>query len=374
MSSLVVVAMSGGVDSSVAAALLKEQGHDVIGVTLNVWPEASPAEADARHSACCSLDSVEDARRVADRLGVPHYTLNFRDVFDRTVIQNFVEEYASGRTPNPCVRCNRFVKFEALLAKALSWGADYLATGHYARVGRSADGRYTLRKAVDGSKDQSYALYSLTQEQLAHALFPLGEMEKAETRRLAAELGLVTAEKPESQEICFVSDDDYAAFLRRRLPATACPGPIRNREGAVLGTHPGVAFFTVGQRRGLGVAAGRPLYVVEIVPEENAVVVGELEEVYSHGLVAEDVNWVSIEEPEEAVRVDARIRYRASEVPARARVCADGALVVEFDEPQRAVSPGQAVVLYQGDLVVGGGTIVRSYQPSAISGQLRADR
>lgn len=374
MSGLVVVAMSGGVDSSVAAALLKQQGHDVIGVTLNVWPEASPADADGRNGACCSLDSVEDARRVADRLGVPHYTLNFRDVFDRTVVRNFVAEYAGGRTPNPCVRCNRFVKFEALLAKALSWGAEHLATGHYARVGRSADGRYTLRRAVDGSKDQSYALYSLTQEQLARALFPLGEMEKAETRRLAAEFGLVTAEKPESQEICFVPDDDHASFLRSRLPATARPGPIRTRQGEVLGTHPGVAFFTVGQRRGLRLAARRPLYVVEIVPEENAVVVGELAEVYSHGLVAEDVNWVSIEEPEEPIRVDVRIRYRASEVPAWARVRPDGALVVEFDEPQRAVSPGQAVVLYQGDLVVGGGTIARSYQPSAMSGQPLAAR
>ncbi|MHB8991255.1 MAG: tRNA 2-thiouridine(34) synthase MnmA [Chloroflexota bacterium] len=360
MAGLVVVAMSGGVDSSVAAALLKQQGYDVMGITLNVWPEKSLVEADTRHSACCSLDSVEDARRVADLVGIPHYTLNFRDIFDRTVIEDFAQEYLRGRTPNPCVRCNRFVKFDALLAKARSLGAEWLATGHYARVGRSEGGRYLLRKAVDGSKDQSYALYSLTQEQLAHTLFPLGGMEKSETRRIAAKLGLVTAEKPDSQEICFVPDNDYSGFLRRRIPSAARPGPILDRKGEVLGTHPGIAFFTVGQRKGLGLASGDPLYVLEIIPERNAVVVGKREALYSPGLIAEDLNWVSVEQPAEPIRVEARIRYRAVAVPAAARMQEEGRLLLEFDEPQRAVSPGQSVVLYQGDRVVAGGTIERA--------------
>lgn len=356
MPDLVVVAMSGGVDSSVAAALLLEQGYNVIGVTLDLSPEDPSAEVESRQSACCSLDSVGDARRVADKLGIPHYTLNFRDLFDRTVVQDFLEEYQSGRTPNPCVRCNRFVKFEALLAKARSWGARYMATGHYARIGRSPEGRFTLRKALDPAKDQSYALCFLTQGQLAHTLFPLGELAKTQTREIAARLGLVTAEKPESQEICFVPGD-YGEYLRQRTPSVVQPGPIKNRKGELLGTHQGIAFYTVGQRKGLGIAAGQPLYVVEIDPRENTVVVGEREEVYSHGLVAEDLNWVSVAESEGPIRVDARIRYRASEVPAVARMQPDGTMLVEFDEPQRAVSPGQAVVLYRGDVVVAGGTI-----------------
>ena len=359
MADLVVVAMSGGVDSSVAAALLKEQGFRVMGVTLNVWPETNLVEADTRHNACCSLESVEDARRVADLLGIPHYTLNFREIFDQSVIQDFLQEYARGRTPNPCVRCNRFVKFEALMAQARSLGAEYLATGHYARAGRTGSGRYTLLKARDASKDQSYALSYLTQEQLAHTLFPLGELEKTETRSIAAKLGLVTAAKPDSQEICFVPDNDYAGFLRRRLPSVSEPGPILDASGDRIGTHPGIAFYTVGQRKGLGLAAGRPMYVLEIIPERNAIVVGERDRLYSPGLVAEDLNWVSIEQPSETIRVAARIRYRAAEVPATAHLRGDGALEVQFDEPQRAVSPGQAVVLYQGDAVVAGGTIVK---------------
>ncbi|HEX2988639.1 MAG TPA: tRNA 2-thiouridine(34) synthase MnmA [Chloroflexota bacterium] len=353
--------MSGGVDSSVAAALLKQQGYDLIGVTLNVWPEQSLVEADTRRSACCSLDAVDGARRVADLLDFPHYTLNFREIFDRNVIRDFVSEYAAGRTPNPCVRCNRFVKFEALLDKARSLGAEFLATGHYARIGRSSEGRYVLGRAVDDSKDQSYALYSLTQEQLAHTLFPLGGQTKKETRRIAAEMGLATADKPESQEICFVQDNDYTGFLRARDPSVVKPGPIKDRDGHVLGSHSGIAFYTVGQRKGLGIATGKPLYVVEIVPEENAIVVGELESVYSHGLVAGDLNWVSTAECQEPLRVEAKIRYRATAVPATACVVEVGRLRVEFDDPQRAVTPGQAVVLYNGDDVVVGGTILRRH-------------
>lgn len=352
-----------------AAALLKQQGYEVLGVTLNLWPRQSLVEADSRRSPCCSLEAVEDARRVADLLGIPHYTLNFQELFDQSVVQDFLQEYTRGRTPNPCIRCNRFVKFGALLVKARALGAEYLATGHYARVGRLESGRFALRKALHGSKDQSYALYSLTQEQLAHTLFPLGELEKAQTRRIAAELGLVTAAKPDSQETCFVPHNDYAGFVRQRVPAAARPGPILNREGEVLGSHPGIALFTVGQRKGLGIAGGKPLYVLEIIPGRNAIVVGEEEELYSPGLIADDLNWVSVGEPSEAIRVAAKIRYRAAEVPALARMQEDGTLAIEFDEPQRAVSPGQAVVLYQGDLVVAGGTIVRaiSRQPTAIS-------
>ena len=360
MAELVVVAMSGGVDSSVAAALLLEQGYNVVGVTMNLWPRKSMVEADTRHNICCSLESVNDARRVADRLGIPHYTLNFRDVFDREVVRDFLAEYARGRTPNPCIRCNRFVKFDALLAKALSWGANYIATGHYARVERSPEGRYLLKKALYSAKDQSYALYSLSQQQLAHTLFPLGGLEKSETRRIAADLGLATADKPESQELCFVPDGDYVGYISQRLPSAAMPGPIRNLKGEVLGTHPGIAFFTVGQRKGLGIATGKPLFVVELLPEENTVVVGEREELYSRGLLADDANWIAMVRPVGQIRVSAKIRYRSTDVPALAEMGLDGSVRIEFDEPQRAVSPGQAVVLYDDDTVVGGATIRRA--------------
>lgn len=353
--------MSGGVDSSVAAALLLKQGYDVIGATMNLWPRKSVAEADNRHAVCCSLEAVDDARRVADRLGIPHYTLNFRDVFDREVVRNFVEEYARGRTPNPCIRCNRYVKFDALLRKALALGASYVATGHYARIEEKEDGTYGLRKAAYGEKDQSYALYSLTQEQLSHTLFPLGDIPKSETRKIAADLGLVTAEKPESMELCFVTEGDYGQFVAARLPAAARPGPIRSVNGEVLGTHSGVALFTIGQRRGIGVGGKSALYVVDIIPQENTVVVGAREDLYSTGLVAEDVNWISEIETGAPLRVRAKIRYRSTEVPAIATAQEDRTLTVEFDEPQRAVSPGQAVVLYDGDFVVGGGTITRGW-------------
>ncbi len=360
MPEIVVTAMSGGVDSSVAAALLVQQGYSVIGVTMNLWPRKSIVEADNRHSVCCSLESVDNARRVADRLGIPHYTLNFREIFDREVVRNFVQEYARGRTPNPCIRCNRYVKFEALLRKAIGLGARYVATGHYARVDRGAGGRFRLRKALHGEKDQSYALYSLTQEQLAHTLFPLGEMPKSETRRIAAELGLATADKPESMELCFVPDGHYGSFVSEKLPSAARPGPIRNVRGDVVGSHPGVALFTIGQRKGLGVASGRPLYVVDILPDENTIVVGEEQDLVSHGLDAEDMNWVSAERPESPVRITAKIRYRASEVPAVVEAGPDATARIVFDDPQRAVSPGQAVVLYDGDAVLGGGTILRA--------------
>lgn len=352
--------MSGGVDSSVAAALLLQQGYRVVGATMNLWPRKSVVEADTRHSICCSLESVDDARRVADTLGIPHYVLNFRDIFEREVVRNFASEYARGRTPNPCIRCNRFIKFEALLNKAVSWGAAFVATGHYARIDRAPEGRYRLRRALHGQKDQSYALYSLSQAQLARTLFPLGALRKSETRRLASELGLATSDKPESQDLCFVPDGDNAGFLSTQLAGIARSGPIRDLSGRVVGTHQGVAYYTVGQRKGLGIAAPEPLYVVEILSEENTVVVGGLQDLFSSALLAEDVNWVSTEAPDRPIRVNAKIRYRSTEVPATATHRPDGTLLVEFDQPQRAVSPGQAIVLYDGDDVLGGGTILRS--------------
>jgi len=348
--------MSGGVDSSVTAALLHEQGYHVIGITLNVWPEGEDVGVIEREDACCALGAVEDARRVCAALGVPHYVVNFRDTFRRHVIDNFVEEYSRGRTPNPCVRCNQFIKFDALLAKAEALDADYVATGHYARIAQLPSGRFALRKAVDARKDQSYVLYVMSQERLARAMFPLGDKTKDETRRLAEELRLHVAGKPESQEICFVPTRDYRDYLRRHAPATLSSGPIVNREGEELGRHEGVAFYTVGQRRGLGVASQTPLFVSEIKHETNTLVVGDEALLYRSEASVESPNWVAIEALTEPVRVSAKARYKAEEVAAT--IEPDGKRVrVRFDEPQRAITPGQTIVFYDGDLVVGGGTI-----------------
>lgn len=355
----VVVAMSGGVDSSVAAAILVEEGYDVIGVTMQIWPTASgPEERFGR--TCCSLSAVEDARRVAARLGIPHYVVNFKRIFEQTVIDNFIEEYRRGRTPNPCIRCNRFVKFDALLAKARELGADYVATGHYARiVYDEAKACWLLKRGIDHSKDQSYALYSMTQEQLAHTLMPLGNMVKEETRRLAARLGLSVAAKPESQEICFVEDRNYPAFLEKTVPEIAKPGPILDMAGNVIGEHKGIAFYTVGQRRRLGIAAGEPLYVVRIDPSRNAIVVGRGTDLYASSLAASGLNLISITQLAEPIAVTAKIRYNTKDSPALVSPLANGQALVKFDRPQRAIAPGQAVVFYDGENVVGGGTIDR---------------
>lgn len=354
----VVVGMSGGVDSSVTAAILKERGYDVIGVTLNVWPELEGVAENLREDACCALGATEDARRVADRLDIPYYVVNFRDTFEQRVIQDFVREYQRGRTPNPCVRCNQFIKYDALLEKADLFGAEYVATGHYVRnVYDPGSGRWLLRKAADRAKDQSYVLYVMTQDRLARTLFPLGELTKAETRRLAEEWRLPVAGKPESQDICFVPYKNYGEFMERHAPGSIREGPIVDRAGNELGRHYGIAFHTVGQRRGLGVATGSPLYVTEIRAEANAVVVGPLEEMLRSTCRLEDASFVSIPELSGPLRVEARIRYRAEPAPAEISPL-DGGVVVRFDEPQRAVTPGQAVVFYHGDVVVGGGTIV----------------
>jgi len=356
VASTVLVGMSGGVDSSVSAALLAREGYRVIGITLNVWPEGDDVGVIEREDACCALGAVEDARRVCAVLGVPHYVVNFRDTFRRYVIDNFVEEYARGRTPNPCVRCNQFIKFDALLAKAEALGADYVATGHYARIARMPNGRFALQKAVDERKDQSYVLYVMSQERLARAMFPLGDKTKEETRRLAEELRLHVAGKPESQEICFVPTRDYRDYLRQHEPAALSPGPIVTSDGTEVGRHEGVAFYTVGQRRGLGVASTKPLFVSEIRPEANTLVVGDEALLYRHEAYVEAPNWVAIEQLEGPLRVTAKARYKAPEVPAT--IEPDGERVrVNFDEPQRAITPGQTIVFYDGDLVVGGGTI-----------------
>ncbi len=357
MAERVVVAMSGGVDSSVAAALLADQGYDVIGITLNVWPRTTPAVE--RVDSCCSLAAVEDARRVADRLGIAHYTLNFREAFARCVIADFVEEYRRGRTPNPCIRCNEFIKFESLLHKALELGARYVATGHYVRV-ETSDVRHLLRKGIDHGKDQSYVLYTLTQEQLAHTLFPLGSLTKVETRRVAQERLLPVAQKPESQEICFVPDNNYGGFLRDYVPGAAVPGPIVDKDGNQLGQHQGIICYTIGQRRGLGLPGPKPWYVVGIDAGENTIVVGHDEDLFADELVAENVNLIAWDKLDAPTKVSAKIRYRAPESPATAIPLDGNRLLVRFDHPQRAITPGQAVVLYQDDVVVGGATIAAS--------------
>jgi tRNA-specific 2-thiouridylase len=354
----VIVGMSGGVDSSVTAALLKEAGHDVIGVTLNVWPDLPNMPEMHREDACCALGAVEDARRVADALDIPYYVLNFREVFEDRVIKDFVSTYASGRTPNPCIRCNQFIKFDALLVKARQLGAQFVATGHYARIEHGSPNR--LRKAADPSKDQSYVLYVMSQDRLGAAMMPLGEHKKTETRQIAADLGLVVANKPESQDICFVPFKRYTEFIERYAPEVLQPGPIVNREGAVLGEHRGIALHTVGQRRGLGVAAGQPLFVTGLDPATNTVVVGSADELLQSTCELEDVNWIAGEPTtDEPIAAMAKARYRSQEVPCHVR--RDGATWrVDFEQPQRAITPGQALVLYEGEYVLGGGAIARS--------------
>ena len=356
----IVVGMSGGVDSSVAAALLVERGFDVIGVTMRVWPWKDSDDPARRFGSCCGSEAVDDARRVARDLGIPYYVLNMEAEFDRAVIGPFAEAYRRGRTPVPCVACNVDLKFGSLLARAQAWDASGVATGHYARVTRDeTSGRWLLRRARDLRKDQSDFLWPLAQSQLGAAYFPVGDLDKEEVRAHARRLGLVTADKPESQEICFVPDDDYRGFLRRRDPQLFRPGPIVDRQGRQLGTHAGIAGYTVGQRRGLGVGQQTALYVTDIDAAANRLIVGPGADLERDRLIAADVNFIACDPPREPMRVQARIRH--SHQPASATVVATGEREAEvvFDQPQRAITPGQSVVWYRDDLVIGGGVIRR---------------
>ena len=364
--------MSGGVDSSVAAALLAEQGHDVIGVSMQLYPstrdgdnavarsgQATRADDDGtqRWGTCCTIDDLYDARRVAATLGIPHYIVNFESQFGEHVVSNFVREYVAGRTPIPCSHCNSDLKFAELLDRATAYDAEQLATGHYARIERDADGRYHLHRGADTSKDQTYFLFSLTQAQLARAAFPVGHLDKNTVRAHAHRLNLRVASKPDSQEICFVPDGDYAGFVERQAPEATRGGTVISAEGRVLGTHGGVHRFTIGQRKGLGLSSSEPLYVLAIKPDTAQVVVGPRDALGRTHLTASEVNWVSGAAALDWRTVSAQIRHRHDAAPARVRATGDGRAEVEFDAPQTAVTPGQAVVFYDGDELLGGGWI-----------------
>ena len=355
--SKVVVGMSGGVDSSVAAWLLQKQGYEVIGVTMQIWQDER-TDLSGENEGCCSLSAVEDARRVAWQLGIPHYVMNFKKEFKTQVMDYFVNEYICGRTPNPCIACNRFVKWEALLARSLGLGADYIATGHYARVERLLNGRFALRISATAAKDQTYALYNLTQEQLSHTQMPVGAYTKEEIRQIAEELGLSVARKADSQEICFIPDHDYAGFIRRERGQALEAGNFVDRNGRVLGQHKGIIHYTVGQRKGLNLSLGRPVFVVEIRPDTNEVVIGEANDVFTDRLICDKLNWMAIDGLHgEERQVKAKIRYSHKGAPCMIRELESGRVECHFLEPVRAVTPGQAVVFYEDEYVLGGGTI-----------------
>lgn len=348
--------MSGGVDSSVAAFLLKEQGYDVIGVTMQIWQDENPL-TECNEGGCCGISAVDDARRVANALEIPYYVMNFKKEFKENVIDYFIDEYLHARTPNPCIACNRYVKWESLLTRSMQIGADYIATGHYARILQLENGRYTLQKSVTDAKDQTYALYNLTQEQLKRTLMPVGAFHKDEIRTMAEKIDLQVSHKKDSQEICFISDNDYGRFLEENCEALPPEGNYVDIEGTVLGRHKGIVHYTIGQRKGLEIALGKHMFVREIRPETNEVVLGDAEDVFSTSLVCNQLNWMSIERLEKEMDVIAKIRY--SHKGAKCTIYPDGidGVRVEFDEPQRAITPGQAVVFYQDDYIVGGGTI-----------------
>ena len=355
--SKVVVGMSGGVDSSVAAWLLQQQGHEVMGITMQLWQDEDAQEA-AENGGCCGLKAVEDARRVAWQLGIPYYVMNFKEEFKSSVMDYFAEEYIKGRTPNPCIACNRYVKWEALLKRSLGVGAEYIATGHYAQVERLENGRFALKSSVTAAKDQTYALYSLTQQQLARTLMPVGAYTKEEIRPIAEDIGLLVAHKADSQEICFIPDQDYAGFIRRQAGYEPKLGNFVDLDGNVIGRHKGIIHYTVGQRKGLNLSMGKPVFVVEIRPESNEVVIGNGNDVFTDILICDKLNWMAIDGLHgEERQMKVKIRYSHKGAPAVIREIGRDRVECRFLEPVRAVTPGQAAVFYDGGYVMGGGTI-----------------
>ena len=358
--------MSGGVDSSVAAYLLKEQGYDVIGVTMQIWQDEA-LDVVQKNGGCCGLSAVEDARRVAEQLDIPHYVMNFKQEFKSHVIDYFIEEYLNGRTPNPCIACNRYVKWESLLKRSLEIGADYIATGHYARIAQLSNGRRAVQTSVTAAKDQTYALYNLTQEQLARTLMPVGEFTKDQIREIASGQGLAVAHKPDSQEICFVPDDDYAGFIDReagdRVPG---PGNFVDMSGRVLGRHKGITHYTIGQRRGLELPMGERVFVAQIRPETNEVVIGSNQDVFCSEVFCDRVNFMAVEDLTEVLQVRAKIRYNHGGEDCTIEKLPDGRVRCRFVKPVRAATPGQAVVFYRDGLVLGGGTICKGHDPVSV--------
>ncbi len=358
MSDKVVVGMSGGVDSSVAAYLLKKQGYDVIGVTMQIWQDED-REVQEESGGCCGLSAVDDARRVAQMLEIPYYVMNFKQEFKKNVMDYFVEEYLQGRTPNPCIACNRYVKWESLLNRSLEIGASFIATGHYARIEHLPNGRYALKMSATAAKDQTYALYNLTQEQLSRTIMPVGEFTKDEIRKIAEDIHLLTANKPDSQEICFIPDNNYAGFIEQEAGDRVPPaGNFITQDGTIIGKHLGITHYTVGQRKGLNLAMGHPVFVKEIRPKTNEVVIGESEDVFSKRLLCNKLNFMSISELKEPMRVLAKIRYSHKGTYCMIEQTAPDQITCLFEEPVRAVTPGQAVVFYDGEYVLGGGTII----------------